>query len=99
MALATLTGAPFQRPPLIATVKRQLRVRKMIDYDPERRLGNFGVSCEAGTYIRTLCVHFDLLTEVGGQMQELQRVCPGVMNEKDSMVTMHSVFDAYLLAV
>lgn len=39
-----LTGALFQRPPLIAAVKRQLRVRtiyesKLIEYDPERRLG------------------------------------------------------------
>lgn len=44
-ALETLTGALFQRPPLIAAVKRQLRVRtiyesKLIEYDPERRLGN-----------------------------------------------------------
>lgn len=43
-ALETLTGALFQRPPLIAAVKRQLRVRtiyesKMIQYDLERRLG------------------------------------------------------------
>lgn len=43
-ALETLTGALFQRPPLIAAVKRQLRVRtiyesKMVEYDPERRLG------------------------------------------------------------
>lgn len=43
-ALETLTGALFQRPPLIAAVKRQLRVRtiyesKLIEYDPERRLG------------------------------------------------------------
>jgi H/ACA ribonucleoprotein complex subunit 4 len=60
-ALETLTGVLFQRPPHIAAVKRQLRVRtiyesKMIEYDPERRLGTFWVSCEAGTYIRTLCV-------------------------------------------
>lgn len=42
--METLTGALFQRPPLIAAVKRQLRVRtiyesKLIEYDPERRLG------------------------------------------------------------
>uniref|UniRef100_A0A8C8ZHP1 H/ACA ribonucleoprotein complex subunit DKC1 n=1 Tax=Prolemur simus TaxID=1328070 RepID=A0A8C8ZHP1_PROSS len=86
-ALETLTGALFQRPPLIAAVKRQLRVRtiyesKMIEYDPERRLGIFWVSCEAGTYIRTLCVHLGLLLGVGGQMQELRRVRSGVMSEK-----------------
>ncbi|KAG8548682.1 hypothetical protein GDO81_024606 [Engystomops pustulosus] len=86
-ALETLTGALFQRPPLIAAVKRQLRVRtiyesKLVEYDPERRLGIFWVSCEAGTYIRTLCVHLGLLLGVGGQMQELRRVRSGVLGEK-----------------
>ncbi|MEE6496555.1 hypothetical protein FKM82_002416 [Ascaphus truei] len=98
-AMETLTGALFQRPPLIAAVKRQLRVRtiyesKLIEYDPERRLGIFWVSCEAGTYIRTLCVHMGLLLGVGGQMQELRRVRSGVMGEKDNLVTMHDVLDA-----
>ncbi|MCI4386304.1 hypothetical protein PGIGA_G00060820 [Pangasianodon gigas] len=98
-ALECLTGALFQRPPLIAAVKRQLRVRtiyesKLIEYDPEKRLGIFWVSCEAGTYIRTLCVHLGLLLGVGGQMQELRRVRSGVLGEKDCMVTMHDVLDA-----
>jgi len=97
--LETLTGALFQRPPLIAAVKRQLRVRtiyesKLIEYDPERRLGIFWVSCEAGTYIRTLCVHLGLLLGVGGQMQELRRVRSGVLGERDNLVTMHDVLDA-----
>ncbi|XP_076836457.1 H/ACA ribonucleoprotein complex subunit DKC1 isoform X2 [Brachyhypopomus gauderio] len=98
-ALECLTGALFQRPPLIAAVKRQLRVRtiyesKLIEYDPEKRLGIFWVSCEAGTYIRTLCVHLGLLLGVGGQMQELRRVRSGVLGEKDCLVTMHDVLDA-----
>src|ERR1700738_2644556 len=42
-ALSTLTGACFQRPPLISAVKRQLRVRtiyesKLIEYDANRGL-------------------------------------------------------------
>ncbi|XP_062358637.1 H/ACA ribonucleoprotein complex subunit DKC1 [Cinclus cinclus] len=98
-AIETLTGALFQRPPLIAAVKRQLRVRtiyesKLVEYDPERRLGIFWVSCEAGTYIRTLCVHLGLLLGVGGQMQELRRVRSGILGETDNMVTMHDVLDA-----
>ncbi|CAN9501903.1 unnamed protein product [Ophioblennius macclurei] len=98
-ALEMLTGALFQRPPLIAAVKRQLRVRtiyesKLIEFDPERRLGIFWVSCEAGTYIRTLCVHLGLLLGVGGQMQELRRVRSGVLGEQDNLVTMHDVLDA-----
>lgn len=40
------------------------------------------MSCEAGTYIRTLCVHLGLLLGVGGQMQELRRVRSGVLGEK-----------------
>lgn len=39
--------------------------------------GIFWVSCEAGTYIRTMCVHLGLLLGVGGQMQELRRVRSG----------------------
>lgn len=44
--------------------------------------GIFWVSCEAGTYIRTLCVHLGLLLGVGAQMQELRRVRSGVLGEK-----------------
>lgn len=43
-AVSTLTGALFQRPPLISAVKRQLRIRtiydsKLIEYDNDRHLG------------------------------------------------------------
>jgi len=46
-ALEKLTGAVYQRPPLISAVKRQLRVRtiyksKLIEYDEERHLGVSG---------------------------------------------------------
>mmetsp|Transcript_16677 Transcript_16677/g.26034 ORF Transcript_16677/g.26034 Transcript_16677/m.26034 type:complete len:490 (-) Transcript_16677:129-1598(-) len=98
-AVETLTGALFQRPPLISAVKRQLRIRtiyesKLIEYDPDRNLGVFWVSCEAGTYIRTLCVHLGLLVGTGGHMQELRRVRSGVLTENDDMVTMHDILDA-----
>lgn len=101
-AIDTLTGALFQRPPLISAVKRQLRVRtinqsKLIEFDNERQLGVFWVSCEAGTYIRTLCVHLGLLLKVGGHMQELRRVRSGNNGEEDNMVTMHDVLDAQYL--
>jgi len=99
-ALETLTGALFQRPPLISAVKRQLRIRtihesKLIEFDNDRHLGVFWVSCEAGTYIRTLCVHLGLLLGVGAHMQELRRVRSGVMSEDNgSLVTLHDVLDA-----
>eukprot|EP00798_Chlamydomonas_sp_ICE-L_P011138 gene11138-18758_t len=84
-ALELLTGALFQRPPLISAVKRQLRIRtiyksKLFEYDEDRNLAVFWISCEAGTYVRTLC--------------ELRRCRSGIMGEKDNMVSMHDVLDA-----
>ncbi|KAI9797508.1 MAG: centromere/microtubule-binding protein cbf5 [Piccolia ochrophora] len=98
-ALETLTGALFQRPPLISAVKRQLRIRtihesKLYEFDNDRHLAVFWVSCEAGTYIRTLCVHLGLLLGVGAHMQELRRVRSGAMDENDGLVTLHDVLDA-----
>jgi H/ACA ribonucleoprotein complex subunit 4 len=97
--LNKLTGAVYQRPPLISAVKRQLRIRtiyssRLLEYDEKRQLGIFWVSCEAGTYIRTLCVHIGLLLGTGAHMQELRRVRSGALGEKDNMITMHDVLDA-----
>jgi len=101
-ALEQLTGALFQRPPLISAVKRQLRVRtiyenKLLEYDKDRHMGIFWVKCEAGTYVRTICVHLGLILGVGGQMQELRRVRSGIVGELDNLVTMHDVLDAQWL--
>ena len=101
-ALETLTGALFQRPPLISAVKRQLRIRtihesKLLEFDNDRQLAVFWVSCEAGTYIRTLCVHLGLLLGVGAHMQELRRVRSGAMSEDSTMVTLHDMLDAQWL--
>ena len=83
--LEQLTGALFQRPPLISAVKRQLRVRTDLREHADRvRQASatspvFRVSCEAGTYIRTLCVHLGLVLGVGGHMQELRRSRSGIL--------------------
>ncbi|XP_017770214.1 PREDICTED: H/ACA ribonucleoprotein complex subunit 4 [Nicrophorus vespilloides] len=100
--LEKLRGALFQRPPLISAVKRQLRVRtvydsKLLDFDDTRNIGVFWVSCEAGSYIRTMCVHLGLVLGVGGQMLELRRVRSGIQGEADDMATMHDVLDAMWL--
>jgi len=101
-ALEKLSGACFQRPPLISAVKRQLRIRTiykntLIEYDEKRNLAVFHTKCEAGTYIRTLCVHLGLMLGVGGHMQELRRVRTGALGETNNMVTMHDVLDAQFL--
>jgi len=101
-ALEKLRGALFQRPPLISAVKRQLRVRTVydswfLDYDQERNMGVFRVSCEAGSYIRTMCVHLGLFLGTGCHMQELRRSRSGVLSEQDGMVTMQDILDAQWL--
>lgn len=60
-------------------------------------LGVFWVSCEAGSYIRTMCVHLGLVLGVGGQMLELRRVRSGIQSEMDDMATMHDILDAQWL--
>jgi H/ACA ribonucleoprotein complex subunit 4 len=94
-----LTGTCFQKPPLIASVKRELRVRtifetKLYEYDKEKNMALIWMSCEAGTYVRTFCVHLGLVMGTGGHMQELRRVRSGIMTENENMVTMHDVLDA-----
>lgn len=101
-ALEKLTGACFQRPPLIAAVKRELRVRtiyetKLIEFDKEKNHALIWVKCEAGTYVRTLFVHLGLLCKVGGHMQELRRVRSGILDENQYLVTMHDVLDSRFL--
>jgi len=98
-ALEKLKGSLFQRPPLLSAVKRQLRVRavyesKLLEYDTTKNMGIFWVKCEAGTYIRTMCVHLGLLLGVGGVMEELRRVKSGELSEKDGLVTLHDILDA-----
>lgn len=93
-----LTGALFQRPPLMCAVKRELRIRNIykidiIDFDKEKREGLFKVSCEAGTYVRTLCVHIGMLMGCGAQMKDLRRIRSGFVLEKDTF-TLHDVLDA-----
>jgi H/ACA ribonucleoprotein complex subunit 4 len=98
-AIEQLTGTVFQKPPVIAAVKKELRVRtiyksKLIEFDQERNMGVFWISCEAGTYVRTMCIHIGLLLGVGGHMEELRRVRSGILSEENYMVSMHDVLDA-----
>ena len=102
--LRKLVGPVYQRPPIISAVARRLRVRtlkycKLIEYNERRGLGILHISCQAGTYIRTLCIHIGLLCGVGAHMQELRRVRSGFLGERDNMVTMYDILDAKYCAV
>jgi len=98
-AIEQLTGPVFQKPPAIAAVKRELRVRniyksKLLEFDAEKNMGVFWISCEAGTYVRTMCVHIGLLLGTGAHMEELRRVRSGILDENQYLFTMHDVLDA-----
>lgn len=100
--LEKLKGALFQRPPVISAVKRQLRVRtiydnKLLDYDSEKNIGIIWIKCQAGTYVRTYCVHMGLVLGVGSQMIELRRNRSGLQSEEDGLVTLHDIKDAMYL--
>jgi H/ACA ribonucleoprotein complex subunit 4 len=95
--LEEFQGKIFQRPPIRASVKRQLRVRKVyylevLEVDGRNVL--FKVGCEAGTYIRKLCHDVGEVLGCGAHMQELRRTRSGPFTETGNFVTLHDV--AYL---
>ena len=84
----------YQRPPLRASVKRQLRTRKIyyIDFlEMEGRNVLFKVGCEGGTYIRKLCYDIGEVLGCGAHMQELRRTRAGPFIEEEGLVTLHDV--------
>jgi H/ACA ribonucleoprotein complex subunit 4 len=88
----------FQRPPLRASVKRQLRTRRIyyLDYlETEGRNVLFKVGCEGGTYIRKLCFDVGEILGCGAHMQELRRTRAGPFIEEGS-ATLHEI--AYLFS-
>jgi H/ACA ribonucleoprotein complex subunit 4 len=84
----------YQRPPLRASVKRQLRTRKIyyINFlEMEGRNVLFKVGCEGGTYIRKLCFDIGEALGCGAHMQELRRTRAGPFTEDGDIVTLHDV--------
>lgn len=89
----------YQRPPLRASVKRQLRTRKIyyIDFlEMEGRNALFKVGCEGGTYIRKLCFDIGEVLGCGAHMQELRRTRAGPFIENENIVTLHDVAYSFM---
>ena len=92
--LAEFQDQIYQRPPLRASVKRQLRTRRVyyIDYlEMDGRNILFRVGCEGGTYIRKLCYDLGEILGVGAHMQELRRTRAGPFTENKDLVRLHDV--------
>ncbi len=91
-------GEIYQFPPLESNVKRRLRKREIYSLEILETKENellFEVSCEAGTYIRTLCEDMGRANGCLSHMSELRRIKTGVFTE-DTCVTLHQLFDAYM---
>ncbi len=90
-------GDIYQKPPVRAAVKRQLRKRRVYsirDVEFEGRQVLFRVSCQAGTYIRKLVYDIGELLRVGAHMRELRRTRAGSFTETD----IRSLYDVLRLS-
>ncbi len=92
-------GAIFQRPPLRSAVKRRTRIRKIYDLELIEMDGRdvlFRVKCQAGTYIRKLCVDIGDVLGVGAHMIDLRRISSGIFREENAVI-MQEIVDGYKL--
>ncbi|MBN2602890.1 MAG: RNA-guided pseudouridylation complex pseudouridine synthase subunit Cbf5 [Candidatus Thermoplasmatota archaeon] len=98
-ACKSFVGEIYQVPPLRSAVKRIRRKRKIYNFEiiqiKERNV-LFRVDCEAGTYIRTLCVDIGRKLKCGAHLEELRRTRAGNFIEKNS-VTLHQLKDSYTI--
>ena len=95
--LKEFVGDIFQKPPVRAAVKREVRRRTIYsieDVEIEGRQVLFRVSCQAGTYIRKLVYDVGEVLAVGAHMRELRRTRSGSFTEKD----LYSLYDVLKLS-
>ncbi len=93
-------GVIEQTPPVRSAVKRRARKRRVYYLDVLEVNGRdalFRVGCQAGTYIRNLCVDMGRALGTRGHMQELRRSRTGLFSESD-LVTLHDAKDAKVFA-
>ena len=96
--MSRFRGKIYQLPPVRSAVKRQLRIRTIKELeilDIEGRDVLFRVSCDAGTYVRTLCVDIGDLLGCGANMVELRRTRSGKMTEARAN-SLQDIRDAYV---
>lgn len=96
--MSEFVGRVYQLPPVRSAVKRQLRIRRIREMEVlevEGRDVLFRISCDAGTYVRSLCVDIGEVLLCGASMLELRRPRSGRMYEGSS-VTLQELTDAYV---
>lgn len=95
----SFVGDVYQIPPLRSAVKRVRRKRHVYYLDILEIKDDtdvlFRVGCEAGTYVRTLCVDIGKKLRCGAHLLELRRTRVGKLIE-DSAVTLHDLKDSFV---
>ncbi|MCK4416326.1 MAG: RNA-guided pseudouridylation complex pseudouridine synthase subunit Cbf5 [Thermoplasmatales archaeon] len=94
----SFVGDIYQIPPLRSAVKRVRRKRQIYYFEIIQTKGTdvlFRVGCEAGTYIRTLCVDIGKKLGCRAHLAELRRTRVGNISEEDSVI-LQDVSDAYI---
>lgn len=92
------TGEIYQRPPQRSSVKRATRVRTIYEFDYMEdydRLILMRILCQAGTYIRKMIYDVGEVLSPGATMVELRRTRVSNLSEKDGLVRLHDLADAY----
>ena len=91
-------GKIYQTPPIKSAVKRELRVRRIYYSDILEIDGRdvlFKIGCEAGTYVRTYCHDIGEVLGTGAHMAELRRTQVGSFTERNNLITLQDLTDAY----
>lgn len=97
-AIKKFTGEITQLPPVKSAVKREQRKRKIYEFqiiEIKKQDILFKVKCQAGTYIRKLCHDLGEELNVGAHMAELRRTQAGPFTEKDNLISLTDLQDAY----
>lgn len=90
----TFTGPIYQRPPDRSAVARVVRVRKVERIEILEQVGRdvlFRVACEAGTYVRKLCVDIGEAIGCGAHLTELRRTRSGSFVEDKELVSIEEI--------
>lgn len=96
--LAMFRGEIYQKPPQRSAVVRQTRTRTIYELEvleQKERLLLTRILCEAGTYIRKLYYDIGEILGPGATMIELRRTRVDQFHERDGLVTLHELADAF----
>jgi H/ACA ribonucleoprotein complex subunit 4 len=93
-------GDIFQRPPQRSSVKRMTRIRRLYELEyveDHDKLILLRILCQAGTYIRKLIYDIGEVLGSGATMVELRRTRVSNFIERDGLVKLHDLYNAYYM--